>query len=167
MGLFQSGRLGSAGHYRAKCYYCFKEWAKGEPVKLEVHLGYECANCPENIREYWVTKVIDKQNNYQQTSATKRKKVDSTQTNIKSHFKNDELLPLAEQNSLDQAVLKAWVTAGIPFSVIENPFVIDLFMRLNPAYIPPSRSTLSDHILKKKKLKSKQKLTKFLSNQKI
>ncbi|RGB32469.1 hypothetical protein C1646_762834 [Rhizophagus diaphanus] len=42
--------------------------------------------------------------------------MDSTQTNIMNHFKSDEPLPLAEQNSLDQAVLKAWVAAGIPFS---------------------------------------------------
>jgi hypothetical protein len=93
---FQSERLGSTGHYRAKCYYCFREWSKEEPIKLETHLGFECTKCPENIKEYWVTKVIEKQNNYQQTSATKRKKVDSTQTNITSHFKSDEPLPLAE-----------------------------------------------------------------------
>lgn len=37
--------------------------------------------------------------------------------------------------------------AGIPFEVIENPFVIDLFKDLNPAYIPPSRTILSDRLL--------------------
>ncbi|GES83049.1 ribonuclease H-like domain-containing protein [Rhizophagus clarus] len=59
---FQSGRLGSTGHYRAKCCYCSNEWAKGEPIKLETHLGFEYAK--------WL-------------------------------FKNDEPLPVAEQNSLD------------------------------------------------------------------
>jgi hypothetical protein len=158
---FQSARLGSTGHYRARCYYCFNEWAKGEPIKLETHLGFECAKCPENIREYWVAKAIDKQNNYQRTSATKKRKVDSTQTNITSHFKNDEPLPLAEQNSLDQAVLKAWIAAGIPYSVIENPFVIDLFMRLNPKYVPPSRATLSGRILMEESNKIKTKINKI------
>jgi hypothetical protein len=28
--------------------------------------------------------------------------------------------------------------AGIPFEVVKNPFVLDLFKNLNPAYIPPS-----------------------------
>ena len=124
-------------------------------------MGFECPNCLENIREYWVTKAIDKQNNYQQTSTTKRKKVDSTQTNITSHFKSDEPLPLAEQNSLDQAVLKAWIAAGIPFSVIENPFIIDLFMRLNPKYVPPSRTTLSGRILTEAANKTKAKINKI------
>jgi hypothetical protein len=57
-------------------------------------------------------------------------------------------------------MLKAWVAAGIPFSVIENPFIIDLFMRLNPGYIPPSRAILSGRILQEEALKVKTKINK-------
>jgi hypothetical protein len=57
-------------------------------------------------------------------------------------------------------MLKAWVAAGIPFSVIENPFIIDLFMRLNPGYIPSSRATLSGRILQEEALKVKTKINK-------
>jgi len=149
-------------HYKAKCYYCNKEWIRGEPNKLEMHLGYECTNCPEEIKEYWGSFIVDKQNNYQRTPGTKKRKGDSAQTNITSHFKSISPLPLAEQNSLDQAVLKAWVAAGIPFSVIENPFVIDLFMRLNPAYIPPSRTTLSGRILNEAAAKIKNRINEIL-----
>ncbi|GES96156.1 ribonuclease H-like domain-containing protein [Rhizophagus clarus] len=152
---------GSTGHYRAKCYYCSNEWVKGKPIKLETYLGFECAKCPENIREYWVAKAIDKQNNYQQTSVTKKRKVYSMQTNITGHFKNDEPLPIAKQNSLDQAVLKAWIAAGVPFSVIKNPFIIDLFMRLNSKYVPPSRTTLSGRILMEEANKTKTKINKI------
>jgi len=158
---FQSMRL-KTGHYRAKCYYCYKDWAKGEPVKLEMHLGFKCLKCPEDIREYWVSKVVEKQNNYQRTPETKKRKADQTQTNITSHFKSNVALPLAEQNSLDQAVLKAWVAAGVPFSVIENPFIIDLFMRLNPSYTPPSRTTLSGHILIEEVAKIKNRVNEVL-----
>ena len=49
---FQSEKLESAGHYRAKCYYCLEKWAKEEPCKLETHIGFECSRCLENIREY-------------------------------------------------------------------------------------------------------------------
>ena len=38
---------------------------------------------------------------------------------------------------------------GIPFEVIENPFIMDLFKDLNPEYIPPSRFTLSGRLLDK------------------
>ena len=37
--------------------------------------------------------------------------------------------------------------SGIPFKVIENPFIIDLFKELNPGYIPLSRTTLSERFL--------------------
>ena len=49
---FQSEKLESVGHYRAKCYYCLEKWAKEEPCKLETHIGFECSRCLENIREY-------------------------------------------------------------------------------------------------------------------
>ena len=39
--------------------------------------------------------------------------------------------------------------AGIPFEVIENPFIMDLFKDLNSGYIPPSQFTLSGWLLDK------------------
>ena len=36
---------------------------------------------------------------------------------------------------------------GIPFEVIENPFVVNLFRELNPAYAPLSHTTLSERLL--------------------
>ncbi|CAG8822783.1 44066_t:CDS:1, partial [Gigaspora margarita] len=37
--------------------------------------------------------------------------------------------------------------AGIPFDVIKNPFIQDMFKALQPVYNPPSRSILSDRLL--------------------
>jgi hypothetical protein len=37
--------------------------------------------------------------------------------------------------------------AGIPFNVIENPFVLDLFKELRPDYFPLSRTTLSERFI--------------------
>ncbi len=37
--------------------------------------------------------------------------------------------------------------AGIPFEIIENPFIHNLFQKLNPEYAPPSRITLSGRLL--------------------
>ncbi|GES75052.1 hypothetical protein RCL_jg13116.t1 [Rhizophagus clarus] len=70
--------------------------------------------CPENIKELQrslKSRIIQQL----------REKINST-----SHFKSDELFPLAEQNSLDQTVLKAWIAAGIPLSVIESSFIREL-----------------------------------------
>ncbi|CAJ0890690.1 4130_t:CDS:2, partial [Entrophospora sp. SA101] len=64
-----------------------------------------------------------------------------------NHFGSKKPLPLSVTERIDHALLKAWVIAGIPFEVIENPFVIDLFKELNPGYTPPSRTTLSGQLL--------------------
>ncbi|CAB4484208.1 unnamed protein product [Rhizophagus irregularis] len=69
------------------------------------------------------------------------------QTKIVNHFSSDNPLPLEISSRIDCSLLKAWVMAGIPFEVIENPFILDLFKNLNPAYIPPSRTTLSGRCL--------------------
>ncbi|CAG8639941.1 3527_t:CDS:2 [Gigaspora rosea] len=53
---------------------------------------------------------------------------------IMESLTNDlEYLSIDRQNLLDRAVLKAWVGCGISFELIDNPFIQDLFMRLNPA----------------------------------
>ena len=68
---------------------------------------------------------------------------DQTQT-------SDDPLPLEISSRIDHSLLKAWVMAGIPFEVIKNPFILDLFKNLNLAYVPPSRTTLSDRCLNEK-----------------
>ncbi len=40
--------------------------------------------------------------------------------------------------------------AGIPFNVIENLFVLDLFKDLRSSYSPLSRTTLFNHLIDKK-----------------
>ncbi|CAG8718878.1 23909_t:CDS:2 [Gigaspora margarita] len=73
---------------------------------------------PKDIQRYWRNKLIDDNN------ANKR----------------DPQLPL--QNSL-----KSMVMANIPFEVIENPYIKNLFKGLNPAYVLLSHTTLSGRLL--------------------
>ncbi|CAG8846549.1 12827_t:CDS:2, partial [Gigaspora margarita] len=68
-------------------------------------------------------------------------------TSITSHFSPNRLLPKATINRLDQKITKIWIMARVPFDVIENPFIIDMFKEFLPAYNPPSRITLSEQLL--------------------
>ncbi|CAG8614068.1 3105_t:CDS:2 [Scutellospora calospora] len=43
-----------------------------------------------------------------------------------------------------RSLLKAFVCVGIAFSVIDNPFVRDLFSIIEPGYTPPSRVILAE-----------------------
>ncbi|RIB25754.1 hypothetical protein C2G38_2165173 [Gigaspora rosea] len=110
----------------------------------KAHLANECPNCPENISRYWYEKVAERNSNYT------RKKALPNQTAITSHFLSDRPLPKAAINRLDQKIIKAWVMAGVPFEVIKNPFIKDMFKEFLPAYNPPSRTTLSGRLLDEK-----------------
>jgi hypothetical protein len=55
-------------------------------------------------------------------------------------YKQFQPLPPQINNRIDQSLLKVRVVCGIPFEVIENPFIVDLFRELNPAYVSPLRT---------------------------
>ena len=76
-----------------------------------------------------------------------KKNTISKQPHITEHFGSNKPLPPFVTERIDCSLLKAWVMAGIPFEVIENPFIIDLFKHLNPGYVLPSRTTLSGRLL--------------------
>ena len=50
-------------------------------------------------------------------------------------------------DNVDRTITKAFVMSNIPFSVIENPWFIDMLKTLQPGYDPPSRQVLSGTLL--------------------
>jgi hypothetical protein len=142
---YEKGSVKSNGHYEAICLHCKTVWSRGKPQKMEAHLANECLLCPEEISNYWCKKVANRQTNYIRKS--KPQLLNSTQTQITDHYLSNQPLPKSVVDKLDQKILKAWVIAGIPFNVIENPFVLDLLKDLRPGYSPPSRTTLSNRLV--------------------
>lgn len=123
------GERVNPGHYKAECSHCGKVWQRGKPCVLRSHLALYCKSVPEDIRRYWRNKLIDVDN------ANKR--------NSQSQL----VLPPQVSISYDESLLRAWVMANIPFEVIENPYIKNLLKSLNPAYVLPSRTTLSGRLL--------------------
>ncbi|CAB5360709.1 unnamed protein product [Rhizophagus irregularis] len=161
---FTQGEELNPGHYKATCYHCKEEWSRGRPVALKAHLANECLACPEDISKYWRDKLTENTVNYTRKmhfsqDQTQIPKPQYKQTKIVNHFSSDEPLPPEINNRIDCSLLKAWVMAGIPFEVVENPFVLDLFKNLNPAYIPPSRTTLSGRLLNEEISRVNKKVT--------
>ena len=142
---FIKGQEVNVGHYKATCHHCKKEWARGKPAALKAHLANECLPCPKDISEYWRDRLVENTINYtRQSSQNLSIQAPLKQARITQHFGSDTPLPSQVNDRIDHSLLKAWVMAGIPFKVIENPFIVDLFKDLNPGYVPPSRTTLSD-----------------------
>lgn len=147
---FIKGEEVNSGHYKATCYHCKKIWARGKPAALKAHLSNECLPCPEDIRKYWCDQIAEKEINYTRNLHSLQNPPTQSlmkQTKLTSNFGSNTPLPSQTNSRIDRSLLKAWVMAGIPFEVIENPFILDLFKDLNPGYIPPSRTTLSGRCL--------------------
>ncbi|CAG8817520.1 27960_t:CDS:2, partial [Gigaspora margarita] len=119
----QRGTQKSNGHYKATYYYCNMSWSRGKLAKLEAHLANKCDHCPNDISQYWREKLAEK-------------------PQIISENQKSSVV-----DQFDQKILKGWIMVGIPFDVIENPFIQDMFKALQLAYNLPSRSILSDRLL--------------------
>lgn len=156
----------NVGHYKATCHYCKKEWPRGKPATLKAHLANECLPCPENISTYWRDKLAENNNNYTrhyhsqdlQDPQDPPIQAPLKQTKIVQHFGSNTPLSSQANNQIDRSLLKAWIMAGIPFKVIENPFILDLFKILNPGYVPPCRNTLSGRLLNEEVVRVNQKI---------
>src|SRR4051812_22255166 len=119
-GYFIKGKEVNVGHYKATCHYCKKEWTRGKPAALKVHLANECPPCPENISEYWRDKLIENQINYTRNPSQNLSiQAPPMQAKITLHFGSNAPLPSQVNDRIDRSLLKAWVMAGIPFKVIE------------------------------------------------
>ncbi|RIB24684.1 hypothetical protein C2G38_2167920 [Gigaspora rosea] len=100
-------------------------FSEGKPAQLEAHLSNECISCPEDISRYWREKVAERDPNYPRKS------------------KKNCTLP----NSLPQTTMTShYASNRIPFDIIDNLFIRDMLTELNPAYSPPSRTTLSNRL---------------------
>ena len=114
----------------------------------KAHLANECSLYPENIKIYWCDKLAENENNYTCHQPLQNPlKTPLTQAKITQHFGSDAPLPPQVNDCIDRSLLKVWIIAGIPFKVIENLFIMDLFRTLNPGYVPSCHNTLSGRLL--------------------
>ncbi|CAG8809234.1 14438_t:CDS:1 [Cetraspora pellucida] len=102
-------------HYKVTCYYCLTAWEYGKPQVMKAHLANHCVDCPENISEYWCHKLIEEANT-----------IHGRMINLQ----DVNNIPSEIKCQIDKLLLKTWVMAGIPFNVIENSFIKDLFKKL-------------------------------------
>ncbi|CAG8658314.1 36851_t:CDS:2, partial [Racocetra persica] len=92
--------------------------------------------------------IIAQLNGQEQSKHSKRQKLNN-QHGLTKFFPQKTGGGLSEEriNAINVALLKAFVVCGISFSVIENPFFIDLLQTLCPEYQPPSREVLAGRLL--------------------
>ncbi|CAB4482374.1 unnamed protein product [Rhizophagus irregularis] len=107
-------------HPHVQCKYCFKEFKRAVPHRMQTHIDEKCPNSPNvNLR--------------------------STQQNTISITDNfNDCAREEEQKSLENLLTEALSSAKIPFSFVDNPLIIQFFKRLQPSFKLPNREKIEE-----------------------
>ncbi|GBC45176.2 ribonuclease H-like domain-containing protein [Rhizophagus irregularis DAOM 181602=DAOM 197198] len=87
--------------------------------------------------------------------------VENDQTTLNNFYENSELSK-ERKEAIDTVLIKAFVCCGLPWHLIEHPFIIELLKQLRPNYIPPDRKTIVDTLLTQEILRVSVKCYKLL-----
>ncbi|PKK43721.1 hypothetical protein RhiirC2_804215 [Rhizophagus irregularis] len=123
---------------------------RGRLQDLQVYLAKDCLNVNDEIRRVFVRNILhlcDDDDDIIDDKSNKHQKLD--QLNITDFWDNEhnEALLKPRQDSMDQSLIKMFVCCGIPFSVVDHLFFIEMFKKACPSYTLPSHDKLSGIML--------------------
>lgn len=152
------GKEVSSGSYEGTCSYCNEFWNIARPTKLRSHLAVECKKCPEEITTKFVNLILNEENN---ENKNKKIKVESLQTTL--NFEKSKISE-AKSKEIDNVLVKAFVCCNLAFSIIENPFFIELIKTLCNGYNIPTRRRLATELLERETIRVNLKVEKILQD---
>ncbi len=79
-------------------------------------------------------------------------------------YENSDLMK-ERKEAIDKALIKAFVCCGLPWHLIEHPFIVELFKQLRSNYNPPNRRTFTDTLLMEEILRVSVKCYNLLDNE--
>ncbi|UZO28343.1 uncharacterized protein OCT59_021871 [Rhizophagus irregularis] len=115
---------------------------------MQVHLNDSCPEPPESAK----TKKQQIPELLETSDATTSTFIPTVKTS-KKHLKNTTIenfvdrMSEEEQDTLEILLAQALFAAGVPFSFLENNYVIQFFQQLRPAFKLPNRRKLADELL--------------------
>ncbi|EXX54245.1 hypothetical protein RirG_236360 [Rhizophagus irregularis DAOM 197198w] len=128
------------GHLACVCIYCGDAWNRGRIPDMMAHLALQCENdLDEEIASGIQPKI---------TSKLQKSSIDPGQRNL-----------------YNKALTRFFVCYGVPFSIVESPFFIDLVKNLCAGYQLPDRKTLSNTWLNNKAVRVTVNMEEILERQ--
>ncbi|OQV17415.1 hypothetical protein BV898_08518 [Hypsibius exemplaris] len=145
-------------HFTAFCLACSaksptpNQWIRGEPDYLRRHLS----NCKYlNASQLSEFRKLEQQ--MDREKAEKKRKLEPVQSEVNDCVKKPVNLPLApfmdrpldstQQLTFNRLLLDGFISAGIPFSAVENPHIRSALRFLRPAIKLPCRQTFGGPLL--------------------
>jgi hypothetical protein len=144
---FEQGDEIDKGHYVATCLACNKTFRPGKTTIMKKHI-LTCSEVNHSIREAVKYMVEMRETDFFNSTTSKRKssQVENDQTTLVNFYENSDLSK-ERKEVIDTALIKAFVCCGLPWQLIEHPFMIELLKQLWPNYKPPDRKVLTDTLL--------------------
>jgi len=132
-------------HPSVRCNYCSKLFEQGTSKRMQVHLNDSCPRAPDSAK-IKAKQISETPNATTSTSIPTAKAP-------KKHLKNTTIenfvdrMSEEEQETLEISLSQALFAAGVPFSFLENDYVIQFFQQLCLAFKLPNRKKLADELL--------------------
>jgi Protein of unknown function (DUF 659) len=146
----ESNRSKKKTHPSVRCNYCFKLFEQGTSKRMQVHLNDSCPRAPDSAKTKTkqISEILESPNASTSTSTSI-----PTVKAPKKHLKNTTIesfvdrMSEEEQDTLENLLAQALFATGVPFSFLENDYVIQFFQQLRPAFKLPNRRKLADELL--------------------
>ena len=136
-------------HPSVRCNYCSKTFDRGIPSRMQTHLDNICLGAPNNAKTK--SKItLESSNSTQLPTTSTPIPIVNTQIKRLKTTKIDKYIDHMseeQQNNLEILLAQALFAAGVPFTFLENDYVIQFFQQLRPAFKLPNRKKLADELL--------------------
>ena len=132
-------------------------------------MANNCKKCPKDIVFLYAT-IVGNEIGLENESSLSSSKTEepptkkSKQTTVSNFFEKKKL-EKGKIDEIDRTMTKTFVMANIPFSVIKNPWFVDLIKILQPAYDVPSHRMLGGTLLQAELAKTNIKIENKLSRE--
>src|SRR4051812_48318942 len=123
---------------------------------MEKHIISNCPNVDNSIREAVIYMVETREREISSGANAKRQNSDD-QATLEDFYENSDLSKERKED-IDTALIKAFVCCGLPWRLVEHPFIIELFKQLRSSYSLPDRKKLADTMLTQEILRVNIKL---------
>ncbi|GBC49556.1 ribonuclease H-like domain-containing protein [Rhizophagus irregularis DAOM 181602=DAOM 197198] len=159
---FEQGEEIDKGHYIAICLACRQTFRPGKTTAMEKHIISNCLKVDHSICEAVIYMVEAREREISSGANIKRQNNDQT---ILEDFYESSDLSKERKEDIDTALIKAFVCCGLPWHLVEHPFIIELFKQLRSNYSLPDRKTLADTMLTQEILRVNVKLYRLLEEE--